>query len=336
MFELMSELRYYYSFLNDEEKDLYQKMFYGILQRKTSYQFTPSKTNLNKVLDSLIYDCPELYNVNDWSIQYNQLGHLRFSSSNPFFYSEAEENEINTQIKEIASLFPLIDDDYQNEVLIHRYIARKCVYDRDYKTHPKESRNHFDNHCMVGPLFRGKGVCSGLSRAAQFLLYQQGVPSIYCRGILHQESSSGPHGWLIVKIHGNYYHLDMSNDTCLSEGKKIITYKYFNLTDSEIKRDHTFNFQDYPGISCDSTEYNYYMKNKKYYFSVDKMRDDAKKTLENAPPYRNNVRFTFRMHYSIPEDDVLVVFKELGNSFKTKYSYFSEHNVYSINFNLHT
>ena len=46
------------------------------------------------------------------------------------------------------------------------------------------------------------------------------------------------HTWNIVRIGGNYYHLDATFDNTLGNDKKEIRYDYFNLDDKSIFRDH--------------------------------------------------------------------------------------------------
>ncbi len=42
------------------------------------------------------------------------------------------------------------------------------------------------------------------------------------------------HTWNIVRIGGNYYHLDATFDNTLGNDKKEIRYDYFNLDDKSI------------------------------------------------------------------------------------------------------
>ena len=63
MFKPDFSIRFYYSLLNKEEKLLYENVFFGVLNRKTKFSYSYGKVDLNKVLNALWYDSPELFNV---------------------------------------------------------------------------------------------------------------------------------------------------------------------------------------------------------------------------------------------------------------------------------
>lgn len=145
--------------------------------------------------------------------------------------------------------------DYEKELAIHDYIVNNCTYDlRENK--PPES------YTAYGALCLGKAVCEGYSQATKLLLDMAGVESIIIIGqaINIDTGRYQNHAWNIVKIQGEYYHLDTTwDDPVMNDGSSYPTYTYFNLPDGDIGRDHKWDKSVYP--ACVSTDYNYYVYN---------------------------------------------------------------------------
>ncbi len=94
------------------------------------------------------------------------------------------------------------------------------------------------DHQLLGPLVKHEGVCDGISELTMSLLNSMGVESTMVYGDLCAEGETqGKHAWNLVKINGEWYHLDVTCDLTLSDGW-FTRYDYFNLTDEEILNDH--------------------------------------------------------------------------------------------------
>ncbi|MCY6959148.1 transglutaminase domain-containing protein [Clostridium brassicae] len=142
--------------------------------------------------------------------------------------------------------------DYEKELAIHDYIANNSSYDKRIFTNNIPIESYTD----YGILIKGVGVCSGYARAMYRLLNMAGVECLYVVGYGLDDSTSVPHAWNMVKIEGEYYHLDVTwDDPIVSSGKDIVTYNYFNLTDEKMQLDHSWDSKKYP--KCTSTKYTY-------------------------------------------------------------------------------
>lgn len=70
------------------------------------------------------------------------------------------------------------------------------------------------NQTIYSVLINRNSVCTGYAKTAQYLLGMIGVQSELVFGKFHADKSDGGrHGWNIVKIDGNWYHVDF----CLAE-----------------------------------------------------------------------------------------------------------------------
>jgi len=144
--------------------------------------------------------------------------------------------------------------DYEKELILHDALAARVVY--------RESEHAHDSY---GALVEGVAVCEAL----QCLLHAAGIRSMIAIGSSTNPTTNLPegHAWNIVRIDGKYYHTDLTwNDQASN-----LFHAYFNVTEDEIKRDHTVFDTVYPLPVCDSLEQNYFVKNNSYLeeYSVD-------------------------------------------------------------------
>lgn len=302
--------RYFYSLLPPTEQRLYELLYDGILNRKTRFSFDLRGVDLARVRNALSYDCPELYAVRSFTFTYTQ-SELWFTSPSPYLYTPEEDRAIRKKLDEIADSFPEGQDDFSFELAVHAYITRTCRYDKDYAKRPRDSVADCENHSMVGPLLRGLAVCAGFAHAVQYLMLRRGIPVVYCVGTSTSAGSTGGHGWLIVKIRGCWYHLDISHDVCLTDGDKTPRYTYFNVTDREISANHTFDPKTYEKVRCIATSQNYYKKYGRYYFTATQMRDALEKILASAYPFEEERKIEFRIDEKLPQSAAEAVLRDV-------------------------
>ena len=178
------------------------------------------------------------------------------------------QNKLNKEVNKFINSVEYGLDDFSLELLAHDYIIDRCKYDDDVK----DSDDDYLAFTPYGAIVNGNAVCEGYAKAFSYLLSQLGIES---KGIVGKGSQE-LHMWNAVKIDGNWYYTDISWD----DGKEYSRYDYFNITESQLKKDHTiskvyskcssdevngtngvkainFNFSV---PECDSTEENYYVK----------------------------------------------------------------------------
>lgn len=134
------------------------------------------------------------------------------------------------------TLFAQDMPDWMREYLIHDYLIDNNVYDSYTPDNPV-------NHVAYSALCTGKTVCQGYSEAAKLLFEAAGIPAYYVTG----EAGGGSHGWNCVNIGGSWYMLDITWDDPVSvDGTDVKNYDYFNLTDSQLSQDHTWDSSQVP------------------------------------------------------------------------------------------
>lgn len=215
---------------------------------------------ISKVLDEN-YDIH--YYFDSYQISYIKEGNSVKEVSILFEYSIDRESilrrnrEVEKKIKEIVDLIitPGMTA-LEKEIAVHNYIVNNAKYDEEnYEkgTVPKESNTAY------GVLIKGVGVCGGYASAMNKLLNEVGIESMIISGEAGENGSYEAHAWNLVKLDGEYYHLDATwNDpiyTFNGVRTDVIHFDYFNLSDEEISKDHKWDRNRYP--ECIETKYRY-------------------------------------------------------------------------------
>ena len=152
--------------------------------------------------------------------------------------------------------------DYEKVLAIHDQVIKSSRYDRlnaEAGTVPPEE------HEAYGVLVKGIGVCDSYAKAVKLLLEKVGVQCILVEG--SKVGDDGPslagadHAWNIVKLDGEYYHVDATWDDVSEEKDSTeLIYHHFNLNDEEMQKTHIWDKEKYP--TCTGTKYNYFKYNK--------------------------------------------------------------------------
>lgn len=261
--------------LTNEEKILYKKIkssCNSISNKRLDtglYSIPPinvsggclSVEQIKKVLHALQNDNPEIFWISKtFGCVYseNKMNIVKLYSIFSKSEKDACEVKLRNKIEEIISKIPKNSDDYEKELFLHNYIIDNCSY-KNVSNNPKIFTSY---GCLIDKI----AVCEGYSKAMQILLCNCGVECKTVAGIGNGE----PHMWNIVKIGGDWYHLDVTWDSA----DKNSRYMYFNVDDKTIKKNHSigeqfqvagllrphkmYNF-DLP--KCTAKKYNYYERN---------------------------------------------------------------------------
>lgn len=157
-----------------------------------------------------------------------------------------QAQEIQSQLLMIIKELISSDMDYyQREKAIHDYIVKNNYYDLGKQGGLVSE----ESYSLKGLLENGKGVCQGYAQFFTALCLSTKIPS----RIVYGEAGGGRHAWNMVELYGKCYHVDVTwNDPIPDRGSKI-GYTYYNVPESFIKKDHQWNFEDYP--FCDFVTY---------------------------------------------------------------------------------
>lgn len=152
--------------------------------------------------------------------------------------------------------------EYEKELAIHDFIITNFKYGpTDTDEIPQRA------HSIVGLVRDGEGICEAYANTFQFMCKVAGIESQIVTG----EVDGVGHMWNIVKIDGDYYHVDATSNDPYPDVKDRHRYNFFNVNDEMISSNHSWDINDYP--SCTSTKYNYHVYNKYIVSSYDDLEN---------------------------------------------------------------
>lgn len=212
---------------NDISNNQYKNGLYSILPI-TIENKKLTVEQIKKVIYAIQNDNPELFWISS-QFSYSYPNNLNTTLHLYSFFSkeqkQIEEKKLNKKIEEIISKVPANANEYEKELFLHDYIIDNCKY--------KNIKGNQDIFTAHGCLVNNTAVCEGYSKAMQILLSYVGID---CRTVVGSRKSES-HMWNIVKINGNWYHLDVTWDG----GNNLQRHNYFNVTDEIIRKDHTIS-----------------------------------------------------------------------------------------------
>lgn len=146
----------------------------------------------------------------------------------------AMNREVDSKADEIIGqiITPSMTD-YDKVKAIHDYIVNNTTYDSSLQP---------ISYTIYGALIKGSGVCQAYTSAFEALLDKVGIENIAV------VSESMEHAWSMVKLDGDYYHIDTTwDDPVTNTGENVLRYDYFLINDEEMKsREHVWEYNDYP------------------------------------------------------------------------------------------
>ncbi len=144
-----------------------------------------------------------------------------------YLYTKDEVNQINAQLD-------LVVDDYLSGVKSEWNDLEKIIYTNNYLCQECEYASNIipSSHTIYGALIDKLPVCDGYSKAFVYLLREVGVDALLVTSYAMQ------HGWNVVKLGDDYYHIDVTWNDIKGIGKT--TYSYFLNSDSKFlsSKDH--------------------------------------------------------------------------------------------------
>ena len=159
-------------------------------------------------------------------------------------------NNIHNIISTIKSKCITSTSDLEKALMCHDYIVKNVVYN-----------SGVTNHSNAGyVLYNNAGICGGYAYAMIVLLHELGINSYYV------SSTTMNHGWTIVELDGQNYHLDCTWDRTRSRTSGQIDRLYFLHSTSNFEssttgmsRHYSWSAYDKSGssssVECTSTLY---------------------------------------------------------------------------------
>ena len=142
---------------------------------------------------------------------------------------EVPQREFDRITQGVLAGAQAMPSDYEKLKYVHDWIVNNTVYlyaNTDYESEAD------------GPVVYGRAICEGYSKAFMYFAQSMGFECVCVVG-----SAGGvDHMWNLVKLNGQWYHVDVTwDDPVMSDGSQMLRHKYFLLSDSEIRWDHSIS-----------------------------------------------------------------------------------------------
>lgn len=228
-----------YGTLTDKQKMAYEAILEGALSNMESialFDLNITSDDLKKSFWACDYDNPKLLNI-DNGYEYTYRG-SRIYSIKVIYCKTAQQTaaalkNVEDKTASLIAQAKSLPSDYDRVKLFHDWIINRTVY---------TASGYISISETDGPILYGKALCEGYSRAFQYLCQSVGIECVCISGTANSGSGSGGHMWNMVKLDGKWYHIDVTwDDPVTTSGKQILEYKYFLLSDLQIKKDHFVN-----------------------------------------------------------------------------------------------
>ncbi len=294
------EEHYFYSHLDELAKTCYRKMLTSFLNFDLTYTYRGEEEEhaYYRAFDAIREDYPETFPIQgDLMIgltEENSEDFLRehedgsITRSYGSYYTREEYFELLGELDAIYHSFDGITDPFELELAVYHYTLEHFSYEHDYKVLTGQAKDEM--HTVVGFLREGRGVCQAYTRFMQYILQRRGIP------VVPYTDLEGDHIWLVVKIDGEYYHVEATWDDGHEDDPDHFPYAHFNITDDEIDIDHDRAPERYPDVVCRATAANYYRRRGLFFESDEAAIEGARRfARENEPTSREVQFFCFRM-----------------------------------------
>lgn len=183
-----------------------------------------------------------------------------------------------------------LTSDYDKELAIHNFITDNFSYGPlDMNNVPQRA------HSVTGFVMDGQGICEAYANTFYIMGKMAGLDVSIITGNINNVS----HMWNLIKLDGEYYHVDVTSDDPSPDVPNRERYNFFNLSDEIISKTHSWERNEFP--ECTSDKYNYYTLNNYIIHNEQELKDFINTKLNSG-----ETSFTFRTeNYPIANVDII-------------------------------
>ncbi len=251
------------SLMTQQLEDLQRELVLDSLFEK--YWITESQ--IDGVVTRLYDVFHQVYNQNPWffylngsarmsySLQTGAESRLKSMSLQPDYHtfaagmSDAELQSVIRQVDQFVeqsaqAVRQQTTEPWQQLRLVHQFLIRHIVYD--------ETENQDNNHAAAA-LLDGLTLCQGYAQAFQMIGQRLGHDVMMITG----ESNAQGHAWNLVKLNGQYYHVDVTHDDPVPDRgpDQPVRHLHFMRSDSIMRETHRWQSDQFPAAPQDGAHY---------------------------------------------------------------------------------
>lgn len=287
---LGSKYKNHFNALSENQKKAYNNILSAVLTCEEQFPDeieVPMMTgdDLTAVFEAVVYDNPVIlcFGANCSIITRGELCYFKPDYTMTVGEFKQKLSQLESKTAEVLGKIPSGADEYEKELFIHDYIISNCSYD---------GSRSLSSGMIYSCIIDGSAACEGYAKSAKYMLEKAGLECYTVVGkARNKNGESENHMWNIVRIGGEYYHLDLTWDDPSGE-KETLSHIYMNLTEQDIKLDH---FDFYSGFECKATAANYFKKSGLLFesFNSSDYKLLQKELAQNALSSKNRIEIRF-------------------------------------------
>lgn len=222
----------------ENQQSLYQIMQQSCLnnQQVDISAFALNEDSLDAAYCALQYSGALPWYVSSYQYTYSDSTILTFS---PIYYDEAQYDYARYEQAVAELLHEAVFDgmsQWQMALAVHDALIANSIYDESL-----EKNTSYDI------LVNSTGVCAGYAMAYLDIMTRLGIQ---CRFVVSDEMN---HAWNLVKIDGNWYHVDLTWDDPAPDSYGMVRHEYFLLTDAQMLEKEHYGWDT--DITCTDTRF---------------------------------------------------------------------------------
>ncbi|MCD8231403.1 MAG: hypothetical protein LUD14_06240 [Clostridiales bacterium] len=264
--ESVSEDKYAWQVLDDEEQTVYDEIVYAISNRVEELELSTTDVDvMGRAYQAVRYDYCEFFWLDQLAYVTNSRnGEIVSITLTPTYTVTEEEQEalqeqIDSEATRMLADAPVDGSDYDKALYVYETLIREV----DYVTDSENNQN------IISVFINHETICQGYAYATQYLLEQLGIP---CTTVIGTANGAA-HAWNLVVLDGEYYYIDTTwgnarfvylneNGEDFSAGDAVSTgylnYDYFGVTTETLLMTHEPD-SEIPLPDCTATADNYYI-----------------------------------------------------------------------------
>ena len=270
-----SLVRYAYSLLSEDEKSVYNTVLEAINDftvEVNDFDASVTDTQIQKIVDYIQRDHPEIFWFQHGATCFydaatNIVNKLELQYCMTQNEAKKRQEKIDVATKSFLSSVTGLMSDYEVTLHIYENIIKLVDYDtiglERQKITTVSPEVPDDLRSIYGVFVNKKAVCAGYAKAFQYLLNMCGIECTYV--------TSDSHAWNLIKLEGDYYHIDVTwgdgSDTKKDKPQiDTVNYDCFCITTEELSRleSHTPETA-FPIPKCTATKCNYHRRHGLYF-----------------------------------------------------------------------
>jgi len=218
-----------YDVLESKNKTNAAKYIYSQLKKKAGSidisSYGISTSDISAVYFGVLNDHPDLYYVNS-KFSYSYYSSSCVINIFPSYLSGYNNKLFQTELNDALSFAEPDMTDLEKAIVMHEYLGSTCEYDQRLYS----GNMPVTSYTPYGVLVNKRAVCQGYALTYKLLMDKLGVE---CYMVI---SESMNHAWNIVKIDGEYYHVDVTWDAgTLIYLDAMVDHYYMLLSDECIE-----------------------------------------------------------------------------------------------------